>query len=59
MGYGKVAPAPFSMIVSGLGIGAALTGKKRKATRDAKTSATLRRTIERRGSFFIGIVLHL
>jgi hypothetical protein len=47
------------MIESGAGTGAALEGEEWKVTRLVKTRAALRRIIERCGSFFIGVVLHL
>jgi hypothetical protein len=47
------------MMASGAGTGAALEGKQRKTTRPVKTRAALRRIIERYGSLFIGVVLHL
>jgi hypothetical protein len=47
------------MIESGAGTGAALEGEERKATGLVKTSVAPRRIIERCGSFFIGVVLHL
>jgi hypothetical protein len=47
------------MIESGAGTGAALEGEEWKATGLVKTSAAPRRIIERCGSFFIGLILHL
>jgi hypothetical protein len=47
------------MIESGAGTGAGLEGEEWKATGLVKTSAAPRRIIERCGSFFMGLILHL
>jgi hypothetical protein len=47
------------MTESGAGTGSALEGEEWKATRLVKTRPALRRIIDRCGSFFIGVILHL
>jgi hypothetical protein len=46
------------MIESGAGDGVAVVGKDWGITRHIKTTAVLRRSVERYGSFFMGIILH-
>jgi hypothetical protein len=46
------------MIESGEGAGAALEVENWNCTRPIKATAVPRRTVERYGSFFMGIILH-
>jgi hypothetical protein len=46
------------MMASGAGDGAAVVGKDWNITRHVKATAVQRRTVERYGSFFMGIILH-